>query len=216
MKSKTRAIIFDLDGVLLNSESAHTGGYLRALAPFGITSIDYRSIAGMRTEEAVRQLLVAGGIPTPPDVIERVTAEKRAWARKLVEESAPLMEGCVEVLHALHSRYLIALATSSSPQNVEAFLLKSGCGSLFKSILTGNDVKAAKPSPEIYLTALQALGIPPEDALVIEDAPNGVQAAQGAGISVVGITGLLRRSDLEQLKVCHIIDGLNELEPLLL
>jgi HAD superfamily hydrolase (TIGR01509 family) len=209
--NKPEAILFDLDGVLFDTSAAHTEAYRLALSEFDIGSFDYADIAGMQTDEAMRNLLERAGITPSEDQLERLVDQKRLHGRRLVEDEAVLAEGCIDVLHALSKRFRLALASSSSPGNVDIFLRKSGCKALFSTILTGVDVVQAKPHPEIYLNTLKLLNIDHSQAVIVEDAPSGILAGQRAEIRVIGITGLLSTADLDQLGVSLIISRLSEL-----
>jgi HAD superfamily hydrolase (TIGR01509 family) len=208
-----RGLIFDMDGVLFHSAPAHAEAYRRALATVGIDDVDYRVLAGQRTDEAVRREFARHGLPMAEDVVERVVSTKRRSARQLLRQSPPIVPECFEVLSDLRLRCSLALASSSSRANVQIFLEASRTAPLFDVVLTGDDVAAAKPDPAIFRAARERLGLAPKEALVVEDAASGIEAANGAGIDVLAVSGTLDRRTLAAQRVLGVIDRLSEIHP---
>ncbi len=206
-----RAVIFDLDGVLFLSSGVHEQAYRQALAEVGISTFSYAAIAGMRTEEAMVRLLAENDQLSSPDRIASLTQKKRDRAAALLAERPPVVPHCQELLEWLHVRCRLALASSSSRRNVQTFLEASGTKALFETIVCGEEVGRAKPNPEIYQSVLAQLGLPAEQCLVVEDAPQGVAAAVAAGIPVVGMEGLCDRAELLHAGCDGVIAQLNEL-----
>ena len=214
-----RGVIFDMDGVLLHSTAAHAEAYRRALATVGIDDVDYPALAGQRTDEAVRREFARHQLSMAEDVVERVVTAKRRIARQLLRDCPPIAPECFDVLSDLRLRCSLALASSSSRANVQLFLEASRTGPLFDVVLSGDDVAAAKPDPEIFRVAGQRLGLAPEEALVVEDAVSGIEAANAAGIDVLAVTGTLDRRTLARAPCTHgrrvlgVIDRLSEIRP---
>ena len=208
-----RGIVFDMDGVLFHSAPAHADAYRRALATVGIDDVDYRVLAGQRTEEAVRHELARHGLPAGEEVVQRIVATKRRIARELLRQSPPIVPECFEVLSDLRLRCSLALASSSSRANVQLFLEASRTGPLFDVVLSGEDVAAAKPNAEIFQSAVQRLGLAPQESLVVEDATSGIDAANSAGIDVLAMAGTLNRQTLAAKQVRGVIDRLAEIRP---
>ena len=182
-----QAVIFDMDGVLIDSEPIHFEATRSLLAGFGI---DYTHEVNDnffgRTDRDVFRLLRAryGLPPSEQDLacrwIARVTA---LLARPL----AP-MPGVPAVLQALAAQGLrLALASSSAPEIIRATLAGLGLTGVFETVVSGHDVDRGKPAPDIFLEALRRLGLPREACVVIEDSSNGVSAAAGAGIRAVAV-----------------------------
>jgi HAD superfamily hydrolase (TIGR01509 family) len=207
-------IIFDLDGVLIDSSICHRDAFQAVFAPYGIRDFDYPTYAGQRTPDVVADVFRRAGITAGPDVIAQTAQEKSRLARQFLGEKEPLVEGCPDVLQLLAARYSLALATSGSRASVEMFLDLARCRPCFRSVLSGDDVARAKPDPEIYRRSAQALGIPPDRCLVLEDAVAGVEAACAAGATVIGLTGTCTAKALEQAGAAHIIHKLPELPEL--
>ncbi len=208
-----RGVIFDMDGVLFHSAQAHAEAYRLALATVGIDDVDYRALAGQRTDEAVRREFERYGLPAVEEAVEQVVSTKRLTARQLLRQSPLIAPDCFDVLSDLRLHCSLALASSSSRANVQLFLDASRTGPLFDVVLGGDDVAAAKPDPEIFRAAQQRLGLAPGEALVVEDAASGIEAANAAGIDVLAITGTLDRRTLAAQRVVGVIDRLSEIRP---
>jgi beta-phosphoglucomutase len=207
-------IIFDLDGVLIDSSVCHRDAFLAVFAPYGIRDFDYSTYAGRRTPDVVEEVFQRAGISTSPAVITQTAQEKSRLARECLSAKAPLAEGCPEILKQLASHYSLALATSGSRTSVKIFLDLAKCRPLFRSILSGEDVTHAKPDPEIYRRSAEALGIPSSHCLVVEDAVAGVEAARATGATVAGLVGTCPGESLHQAGAAHIIRKLSELAEL--
>jgi beta-phosphoglucomutase-like phosphatase (HAD superfamily) len=119
-------------------------------------------------------------------------------------------------LEELSEHYALALASSGSRQSVELFLTANRCGSLFGSVLSGDDVRHAKPAPEIYERAFQELHIAPADGVIVEDAAAGILAAKSAGAGmVIGFAGTSPAGQLLSAGADLVIQTLSELPVLL-
>jgi beta-phosphoglucomutase len=207
-------IIFDLDGVLIDSSICHRDAFQAVFTPYGIHDFDYPTYAGKRTPDVIAEVFRRAGIAADPEVIAQTAQEKSSLARRFLGEKEPLAEGCPEVLQQLATRYSLALATSGSRPSLEMFLDLARCRPLFRSILSGEDVTYAKPDPEIYRRSADALGIPPNHCLVVEDAVAGVEAARAAGATVVGLAGTCPAEKLQRAGADYIIHKLPELPEL--
>jgi HAD superfamily hydrolase (TIGR01509 family) len=214
--SRARGIIFDLDGILILSSSSHRAAFEQVFLEYGIGDFDYSRYAGWRTPEVVEHVFAQHGRPIDATQIERLAALKSRLAREILQRQKPLAPGCEDALARLASVYPLAVASSGSRPSVDAFLKLSGSRSLFRAILTGDDVANAKPDPEIYLRAARQLGLPPDACLVVEDAVSGVQAARAAGAQVVAIEGTCPTRDLQQAGAHALLPNLGQLVSTLL
>lgn len=211
-RTGTRAIIFDLDGVLVDSAPFHRAAFEEIFAPFGIQTFEYSQFAGWRTRDVVAKVLCDAGCEAASDVIDAAAARKSRLARDRMAASDPVVPGCTTVLQELSSQGLtLALASSGSPESVAAFLDSTGVRPLFRSVLSGADVQHAKPDPEIYRRTCEQLGLDPADCLVVEDAPAGVAAARRAGISAVGIRGTCCPEDLLEAGAVAVLSDIRDL-----
>jgi len=183
-----KGIIFDMDGVLTDSSSIHEWAFRETLRPYGI-EVNYGRIAGMRTLDAIAMLLSENDIHEAEP--ERLAATKSAAARRRMREENPVVPGAFDLVERLAAKFPIALASSGSRESVDAFLELNCARPLFQAVLSGGDIKAAKPSPDIYLEAARRLGISPQDCLVVEDSISGAQSATAAGAEVTTVTARL-------------------------
>jgi len=210
------SIVFDMDGVLWHSSAIHTVAYRMVLEEAGLGMPDYATIAGRRTDEVMRHLVASQRAlmdgPAAKAAVAALTDAKQTRARQMLRERPPLALGCAAVVGALARSKALALASSASPDTVELFLQVSGTRSLFKAVVSGGDVAAAKPDPAIYIEALRRLGCEPARAAVVEDAASGVRAARSAGIAfVVGIDGTATADDLLAAGARHVVGTLQDL-----
>ena len=182
------ALIFDMDGVLLDSTGLHMRAWVSYLERNSIadTSVIYRML-GKRNDEIVRDIF---GHDLPEEALREHGAAKERLYRELM---APVLEqhyvaGARELLRAAHQQGIpLALASNAEPLNVDFVLDGSNLRPLFSAIVDGHQVAHAKPHPEIFLTAAARLGVAPANCIIFEDSPGGVQAALSAGGRVVAL-----------------------------
>jgi HAD superfamily hydrolase (TIGR01509 family) len=208
-----RAVVFDMDGVLWHSSAIHAAAYQAILNEAGLRMPDYASIAGRRTDEVMRELLEAQRRQGSDEkAVAVLTGAKQHLARKLLREKPPIVPGCTAVLERLGRSCSLALASSASVGTVDLFLEASGTRSLFQTVVSGNDVTAAKPDPAIYFLALHRLGRGGGSTAVVEDAPNGIAAARAAGIAlVVAVEGTASPADLIRAGTHRVVANLCDL-----
>ncbi|MFA6135064.1 MAG: HAD family phosphatase [Phycisphaerae bacterium] len=206
-----RAVIFDMDGVLVDSYQAHFKSWQRLAAAHGLamTEQQFASGFGRTGREIVRSLW--DGRFTESQVLA-VDAEKEVYYRQVLAESFPEMPGADALLRQLHEAgFALAIGSSGPPENVQAIVAGLREGKLFDATVNGMDVHRGKPDPEIFLLAASKLGIPPACCAVIEDAPAGVQAAKAAGMVAVALTGTVQAGQLSAADI--VVDSLTALSP---
>jgi beta-phosphoglucomutase len=186
-----RAILFDHDGVLVDSMPYHVEAWRRVMARHGI-EIDPLEIflaEGATTMEVAAELFHRHNKPASPDQVQRLVLEKRD--EYLANNATQLNDGVLDVLEYLkENRYRLGLVTGSIRSQVEPVIGPEIC-SWFDCIITADDVERGKPDPEPYLRAMQKLHVAPSECLVIENAPLGIRAGKSAGAAVVAITTTL-------------------------
>lgn len=187
MRWPIQAIIFDMDGVLVDSSGIHDWAYREALQGLPLQDFQYSDVAGMRTDEALRVILDRHRLPHDEERIQALAAAKTAAARRRLAEINPIAGDCGSVLRSLAATYRLGLASSASDGTIDQFLDLNRLRGYFASIVYGSQVPSAKPDPAIYLTACERLDVEPQQALIVEDAVSGVQAGKSAGARVVGI-----------------------------
>ncbi|MBI1860032.1 MAG: HAD family phosphatase [Deltaproteobacteria bacterium] len=181
--AKISSIIFDLDGVLIHSATAHEQAFLTILKEIGVKTFHYERYAGQRTDEVFATLLKSAS----PQEIEALAKKKRKLAFSELRRTRPLVPHCREHLTLFKSRARLALATSSSRQQMELFFELSQTRPLFEVTLCGEDVQRGKPNPEIFFNCATQMNIPPSECLVIEDSEAGIMAALAGGFRVLQI-----------------------------
>jgi HAD superfamily hydrolase (TIGR01509 family) len=182
-------LIFDFDGTIAETTPLHARAFEETLAPFGV-AIDYPSIAGLKTQDAISRCLATEGRREEDFDLPTLVAEKQRRARELIAEQLAPIPGVETFLVRARSRYRMALVTSGSRGTVALALRKLGYEKWFDPIICAEDVARAKPAPDGFLKALAALRARPEQALVFEDAESGFEAARAAGLGVVDVRTL--------------------------
>ncbi len=178
------AVIFDMDGVLVDSEvywKRAREGFAQALGKVW-TMDDQRAAMGRNTLEWAEVMHDRLKLDMPPeqvmsDVIGRVLAQ--------CEERMPVRPGAIEAVHKAASRYRVALASGSPTQVIEYVMSKTGLDSVFETMVFGDTVPNGKPAPDIYFEALRRLGLKPENAVGVEDSGNGIRSLHNAGIKII-------------------------------
>ena len=181
-----RAVVFDLDGVLVGSEALWDRARRAVVADAGGAWRDgaTRDMLGMSSTEWSRYVHERLGVAAPPEEIVR-----RVLARLLDEyrRSLPLLPGAVTAVETLGSHWPLGLATSSNREVIDEVLALAGLGGRFAVTVTSEDVARGKPAPDVYLAATGALGVDPGTAVAIEDSTNGLKAAAAAGMRVIAV-----------------------------
>jgi HAD superfamily hydrolase (TIGR01509 family) len=180
------AVVFDLDGVLVDSEPvweqvrrglvAERGGQWAPDAQ--------RRLMGMSTPEWARYLSEDLGVGLPPDRVAALVIERMAARYR---EHVPLMDGAVEAVHRMAARWPLAVASSAPTALIETVLASARLRSFFKVVMSTEQVAHGKPAPDIYLAVTAALGCPPANCAAVEDSSNGLRSAAAAGLRVIAI-----------------------------
>ena len=203
-----RAVLWDLDGTLVDSEDYHWRSWRDAMAAEGIDLSYDRFLAsfGLRNDRILRGWL---GEATPPDRIQRIGDAKEAEYRRLAElEGLTPLPGAAEWTARLHADgWRQAIASSAPRQNVEVMLRVLDLDRYFDAITAAEDVTIGKPDPQVFLRAAERLGVPPSRCIVVEDAPAGIAAASAGGMRSIGV------SQTRQLEADILVRSLDELPP---
>ncbi|MGR9108304.1 MAG: HAD family hydrolase [Gammaproteobacteria bacterium] len=204
-------LIFDMDGVLFFSSEAHGAAYDRTFKAYGYHGLPYAEIAGVRTDDAFRKVLLNEDVEESDALIEELTVTKRRWAGLLLREAPPVVPNCRFILEQLADRFTLGLASSASKNTVDLFLNASGTRDLFHSVLTGQDVEHSKPSPEIFLKVMEQLHVDPRSAAIVEDSVAGVIAGRRSGATVIGVRGTVSDSALMDNGATYVVSGIRDL-----
>ncbi|HMD06587.1 MAG TPA: HAD family phosphatase [Candidatus Acidoferrum sp.] len=184
-----RAVLWDMDGTLINSEEYHWISWRDTMANEGIAISHERFLSsfGQRNDSIIPRWL--GAAPTP-ERIERIANAKEELYRHLVRTNgiSPL-PGVATWVHRLHDQgWLQAVASSAPRPNIEVVLEALVAAHSFQAIVCAEDVSKGKPDPEVYLTAASRLGVSPERCIVVEDAVAGIEGARRAGMRSIGVS----------------------------
>lgn len=202
----TDAVVFDLDGLLLDSEEVWDDvreAYVRAYErPY--TPETQRAMMGMSSAEWSRYLHDEVGIPDEPEAINDEVV-RRMLAR--YREQLPLVPGAVDAVHRLEARYPLALASSSNRPLIDAVLELAGLTGSFRATVSSEEVGRGKPAPDVYLEAARRLGAAPERCTAVEDSHAGIRSARAAGMRVVAIPNRRYPPDDDALALADVVLG---------
>jgi membrane protein len=209
---KKRAILFDIDGTLIDSNDAHVEAWQRAFAAEGyaFTRSAIHSQIGKGGDNLVPSLLPDVGA----ELQERLTAaEGDIYKREFMPDVEPF-EGVTEVLKKLADRgHMLVLASSASRAEVDHYIDLLDADGLIAGTTSRDDVQHSKPCPDIFAAALDLIGVPAESAIVIGDTPYDVLAARRAGIRAIALlSGGFPRADLTSCNPAAIYESVVELE----
>jgi len=183
------AVIFDMDGVLIDSEPIHVGIEKQLFDKLGIDVSEtvHRSYMGASNEFMYSDLRSRFKLSeSVSELIESDELFRSDYFHRL--DTIPANDGLISLLGQIKTAGLkLAVATSSSPEIADLLLNKCGIASFFDAIVTTSEAGKSKPSPDVYLLAAQRIGVSPEDCIVFEDSPNGLSAAKSAGMFCVVI-----------------------------
>ena len=200
MSDSARAVLWDLDGTLVDSEREHWHAWRETMAAEGlpITFEQFASTFGRRNASFLSEWLEAGA---SAERVEQVAHAKEACFRRLIETERVLpLPGASEWIERLHQQgWLQAIASSAPRQNVGAMLRSAGIGGQIEVVVAAEDVHIGKPDPQVFLMAAERLGVPPARCIVVEDAVAGIEGARRAGMRSIGVSrsGIPLAADLK-------------------
>ncbi len=200
------AVVFDLDGVLLDSEQLWDAAREQLAKEQGGRWHDraQRDMMGMSSREWSRYMHETIGLPEPPDEINREVVERLATGYR---ERLPAIEGAREAVERLAARWPLGLASSSNRELIDLALELLGVSDLFKATVSSEEVARGKPAPDVYLAAARRLGVDPARAAAIEDSQNGILAAKAAGMRVIAIPNRHFPPGEEALREADVVLG---------
>jgi HAD superfamily hydrolase (TIGR01509 family) len=180
------AVVFDLDGVLVDSEQTWDEVRRAVVAEHGgqWTAQATRAMQGMSTPEWARYLVAELGAQLTPDRIAEVVIDSMA---RRYADGPPVLPGAAETVRAVGQRYPTAIASSSPPVLINAFLDATELAGLVGVAISSEQVAAGKPAPDVYLRAADRLNVRPGRCAAVEDTTNGLRAAMAAGMSVFAV-----------------------------
>ena len=204
-------VIFDVDGVLLDSYQMHFECWFSLAEEYGIliTETEFRSLFGRRGREIARQ--VWGPEFSEQEIIS-IHRRKQALYRESLQQNLPAMDGAVQLIDAfVEAGLVLAVGSSAPPANVTMTLEGLGRRQAFSAIVTGSDVTQGKPDPLVFLLAAQRMDLEPSHCAVIEDAVVGIEAAVTAGMTAIALLGTAPADRFTQAHL--VVDSLRHLSP---
>jgi len=207
------AVVFDLDGVILQSEEVWDevrGAFIRERGG-RYNAEAQRAMMGMSAPEWSRYVHEELGVPDPPEeisdeIVRRMIARYRA--------RLPLIPGAREAVERLAARWRLGIASSSNRPLIDAALELAGLAHLFQATVSSEEVPRGKPAPDVYLEAARRLGVAPERAAAIEDSHAGIRSAKAAGMRVVAIPNPSYPPDEHALAEADVVlNSISQLTP---
>jgi len=208
------AVIFDMDGVIVNSEPIHEQAFyevMRKIGWEGKHNLDFKSYLGKADYELWQDFVKKC---SPKESFEELIEMKRSYVIKRLKEEKPFIPGVIALIEKLYPRYCLGLASGSEKRVIETVLGIGNLRRFFRAVVSSGDVYKGKPSPDIFLLAAKLMGVNPSETCVIEDSKPGIQAGLNAGMKVVAITTTHKPDELSGAH--YIISDYAELEKLLL
>jgi HAD superfamily hydrolase (TIGR01509 family) len=207
------AVVFDMDGVLLQSEEvwdAVREAYVRERGGRYDTEVQ-RAMMGMSSTEWSRYLHDEAGVADKPEGINAEVVRRMLDAYR---EQLPLLPGAVDAVRRAASHYPLGLASSSNRELIDAALEQAGLAPYFAATVSSEEVARGKPAPDVYLEAARRLGVDPRRCAAVEDSHGGIRSAKGAGMRVIAIPNPSYPPDDDALALADVVLGsLSELTP---
>ena len=213
MIDRLDAVIFDMDGVIVDSEPLHERSFLEVFAEIGFTDnhgVDFASYYGKSDRIVWRDFIQRH---QPRHTFDYLLNRKEEVFTRLLDEERPIFKGVPELLSKAASRLPVGLASGSRHSTINEVLAIGGLRRHFGAVVSSQDVQNGKPAPDIFLHTAKLLGADPAKCCVIEDSAAGVEAALAAGMIAIGITNSLPAQRL--LRAHHIVSTCGDIEVIL-
>ena len=208
-----KAIVFDFDGVLADSEPLHLQAYQALLEPHGI-QLDQRTYCerylGYDDEGALRRIAADNGLMLGDEEIEMLIVEKGHVFESLVGSRDVLYPGAVECVRRLAAAWPVGIASGALRTDIDLMLRGAGIQDLFRFIVAAGDTDQTKPAPDPYRRAAELHGLPPSACVAIEDSHWGLESARAAGLRTIAITHTYPRETFAGT-ADRVVDSLAEL-----
>jgi HAD superfamily hydrolase (TIGR01509 family) len=212
-----KAIVFDFDGVLADSEPLHLRAYQQVLSRFGIslTKEDYYTrYLGYDDEGVFTRLATEHGLPLDESDLQTLIAAKAGVFDAAIGSEEILYPGAAECIARMSARYPLGIASGALRHEIEAILRHRGLLQHFRFIVGSGDTAESKPAPDPYRRAAQLHRLAPAECVAIEDSHWGIVSAKSAGLTCVGLTTTYSRAHLAEAD--RIVDSLDEFTPALI
>jgi beta-phosphoglucomutase family hydrolase len=209
-KAHLEAVLWDMDGVIVDTADYHYNAWREIFAERGVKFMkaDFMNYFGRRHDTIIHFAL---GKKIPPDELEKITEKKQALFRRNVVKNIRPMPGALELIKSLNQNGIkTAIASSAMPANIDVILKGLSIENAFQAIVYGTEVAEGKPSPLVFQLAAKKLGVKPSDCVVIEDAIAGVAAAKRAGMKCLAVTNSHPGNSLKKADL--IVDSLAKVD----
>ena len=215
--NKMYGLIFDVDGVIADTEAANARASIKVFADFlgldGVVRKDFEAGLGRGAEEYVKAGARTHGLELADEQIQKITQLRQEYFLKVLkEEPMPPFPGVLELMEKAMQRedFRLAIATSGTHEKSRAVLEAAKIPYKKMVYIHGDHVKNKKPNPELFLLAAEGINIEPANCVVIEDAPNGVEAAKNAGAKCIAVTNSTTTENLSQADlVCESLEHID-------
>ncbi len=212
-----RAVIFDMDGTLVDSLTTYQSVFNSAIAKFGLPPVKLRPLADKLNDGLNLEQIIVSFFPdhNDPEFLAACHKEVIATFRELTEDKTPLLPGVPQVLEALSSKgFKLGIATgrTTPSDRVVLWLEKVGISSFFGAVVTSADVAERKPAPDCILECARRLGVSASECLVVGDSTADIGAAKAAGAGIVAVlTGVAGKAILSDHDPLAVLEDLSEL-----
>jgi HAD superfamily hydrolase (TIGR01509 family) len=209
-RQSKKTILWDMDGVIADSNSFHFAAWQEAFTKRGIefTKEDFSKLFGTRNDFIIRSVM---GREFPERDVKIIVREKEEIFRRKATGNIKPFPGAVRLLNAIkRGNFKLGLVSSAPKENIDLVLSELKLEGIFDCIVFGQEVSESKPSPQIYLLAAKKLAVTPSDCVAIEDSPSGVKAAKTAGMKCLAIANTHPREELEEAD--RVVDSLENVD----
>ncbi len=218
---KISGLIFDLDGTITLTQQFHYQAFSQVFAKHGVTYTeedDLGKYAGMGSGVIFPTVFADRGISITAEEIKEYSSEKKSIYDRIIRENTiEPVPGVVDFLERMRDRgYRMCIASGNKLESVEFLLNAVGVREYFEFIISGKDIHKPKPAPDVFLLAAEKLGLFPTECVVFEDAVNGLQGAQSAGMSSVGIATRIPEASLRMAGADLVVKDYHELSDVLI
>ena len=210
---QVQAVIFDMDGVIVDSEPLHERAFLEVVREIGYTDklkLRFADYIGRSDQEFWTDFVARH---KPPQSAEDLLVRKRRRMIEIIRREKPLFDGVPTLLQKLVAWYALALASGSERMVVAEVLELKSLKRFFSAVVTASEVQNGKPAPDIFLRTAELLRVPPQGCCVIEDSKPGIAAGLAAGMQVIAIANTHATAELRH--ATHVVRTYEEIERLL-